>query len=100
MPGRGRPAARAYASSPTASSACRGSELGGASNVLGADSLGRGTAEQREGELDLVAQEFKHTQRSCLTIGREPPHEWSADHHRLCAESERLDHVGPASDTS
>ena len=61
---------------------------------------GSGTAEQREAELDLRAKELEYARDTSLAVNREPPEHRAADHDGACAERERLQRVGSASDAA
>ena len=70
----------------------------GAGATCAAHRVRRGCAEQREPELDLVAQQLQHVADTVLAACCKPVEGGSAGQRRLRAERQRLQHVAAAAD--
>ena len=57
---------------------------------------GRGAAAEREGELELIAEQLEDALGAVRATGAEPPQRRPAGEHRLRSERERLDDVRSA----
>ena len=69
-----------------------------AADVPARDLGGRRAAAEREGELELVAEQLEDALGAVCTTRSEPPQRRPARQHRLRSERERLDDVRPAPD--